>query len=682
MVVNAKNNHARTFERRDFIKSALTASLTAPVFAAQAFSGFSKRASASPVSDAEVIANSPYGVCSHLGGGEEFDQIPQNLEMMKKAGIRWARADFSWIGVEPSENEWRFEHLDKVVAATKEVGIQVLPILDYDVPWASPAYKNLDKWLAYVRKTVERYKDQIRYWEVWNEENLKGFWHDDPDAEQYARLLKETYKTIKAIDPELIVVYGGLAGVPIDFFEKSLDAGVADFFDVVNIHPYRGGLTTRERVDKFQSEIGAFNAALTRRGYKERPIWITEMGWATPPIFGDVNRRVVAAAIQRLYPNELPRVAFFYDDRYDPASSRPRHDFYNYLPDDYRNRRELTSFLDADQLKSLSTKDVDMLVMPPSETFPSDCFDAVAEFVKEGGTLVLNGGVPLYYECWIDEKTGQYRQGANNPKFGEQMQKLHMSWYAWWTRENVPESLRAVVAAESVDFKPTKGTNAFDGFFPVHEATRFFDDKALKDGDRMIALIEGRNETFCGVAACIYDLNSDYKGAVVVNSVSDHDGTNTNVSTVADQAVFLSQAYLLAFAAGVERFFWYEFQAPQRDPKDPEHHFGVVGQKLDPKPAYYALSALTKARPAGSKQSGQDLKEEDVVVSWDRPDGMKGWALWTSRSTEEKTLTFSGSVKEAFDYLGNEAIKPKNGAKINVAPGVLYLIGPDSVSLE
>ncbi len=669
------------FDRRDFLKGTVAASLSASAFSTLAFLGTSENASGAPISDALDVASSPYGVCAHIARAEEFDLAPDNLILMKEAGIRWVRADFSWNGVEYEEGKWNFDHLDTILEKTEEVGLQVLPILDYDVPWASPAFEHLDKWLLYVKKIVERYKDRIQYWEVWNEEDLEGFWHAKPNAKDYAKMLAATYRLIKEIDPNLIVVYGGLSGVPLEYFKTSLE-DAPNSFDVINIHPYRGGITTRERIDKFQADLKSFNAALRERGLPERPIWITEMGWATPPVFGDVNRRVVCAAIQRLYPDKQPKVAFFWDERYEPSGSRPRDDFYKYLPEEYDDRRDLVTFLDADELKEVSNDDVDLIVMPPSETFPSDCFDALVAFVKEGGALVLNGGVPLYYESSIDPETGLYRQERSNPNFNDQMAALRISWFAWWTREGVPESLPATVAHESAAFKPRRGKNALEGFYSGHEATRFFDDKALKEGDKLIPLIEGRNESFNAATACIYDFDSDYKGAVVVNAVMDHDGTNTNVATPATQAIFLPQAYLLAFAAGIERFFWYEFHAPQGDMKDPEHHFGIVGKTLEPKPGYYAYKVLTTARPAGSKHASQVLVEDDVTLSWTRSDGKKGWAIWSSRTAKEKTVAIKGKVDEAFDYLGNAVAKPSDGEKITIAPGVLYLIGPDEVVLK
>lgn len=667
-----KNNNTIYIDRREFLKNAAIVSLASSLgFGTLGERGHKLLLAAQPASNASFVAQSPYGVCAHIGGGEEWEQAPQNLIMMKEAGISWVRADFSWTGVEYPEGKWHFDHLDKIVDETNKLGLQILPILDYDVPWATPAYKHMDAWLEYVKRTVERYKDRIQYWEIWNEENLQGFWRETPDGANYATLLKATYKLIKEIDPNLQVVYGGLAGVPVDFFEKTLDCGAGDFFDVVNIHPYRGGLTTDQRIDAFASEIDAFRQALKKRNLPDRPIWITEMGWATPPIFGECNRRVVTAAVKKLYPNKDPKVAFFYDDRYDPAHSRSKTDFLNYLPEKYLKDPTLSGFLNAEDVQKISNNEYDMLIMPPSEGFPSNCFEAAQNFVKNGGTLVLLGGVPLYYETQLEEESGRYVQVKDNPRFGEYHNALRISWYAWWTRDNVPETAPTVVAPDSAD--------VMSGYNPVEHASRFFDDAKLKPGDKMISLLDGKNDTFTGSTACIYKFDSDYKGAVVINAILGADETGTNRSTVPNQAVYLSQAYLLAFANGIDRFFWYEFHAPERDQRDPEHHFGIVGQKLDPKPGYFAYKTLTKVLPSGSTDIKLVRKNGCCMVSWKRPDGKNAYALWSPRSEQQVEFSILGKVDEAFDYLNVEAAKPAGKTKLTLSYGVLYLIGPEKI---
>lgn len=670
-------DNLKRIDRREFLKSAAFASL--------ARSSFPNGVNICLASEATVkgvasIADSPYGVCAHLARNDEFKHTPKNLEKMKEAGIDWVRADFSWSGVENAERQWNFNRIDAMLERARRAEIQLLAALCYDVPWATPAYKNLDQWLEYVAKTVEHCRGQVRCWEIWNEQNVDRFWRDNADPDNYAAFLKETCKTIRKIDTNLLVLYGGLAGAPINYFKRTLEVGAGQYFDAINFHPYRAGLATRGRVERFQSDIRLFNEALREKGLPSRPIWITEMGWSTPPKFDDVNRRVVRSALRRLYPDRLPKVAFFADERYPYAGEHPKEDFCNFLGDDFFDRPDLIALLDAEQLKKISAEDVDALVMPPSETFPSDCFDAAVKFVKNGGTLILLGDAPLSYECRINPATGKYERGKKgNPAADALRAKLRVSWYASWNREGTPEKAPAVVARDVEGFKSTKGVDALEGLSSGYLATRFLDDKALAEGDKMLPLIEGRLDSFRGVAACVYDFDSDYQGAVVVSAIMERGDLDANIATVAEQAIFLPQAILVALATGVERFFWYEFQAPELDDGDRQSHFGIVGKALEPKPAYYAYSALTRARPAGSNRDAMALNDDVAIASWIRPDGKKGWAIWSPLKTKEKTLRIQGAVTEAFDYLGNVVKKPKDGAGLSVAPGILYLIGPKDV---
>ena len=222
---------------------------------------------------------SPYGVCAHISRGDEHQIARQELKLMRKAGIGWVRTDFDWSGVEREPGVWKFDHLDETVAWAETEGVRILPILDYDVPWARPAHKHLDKWLQYVRRLVTRYKDRVKYWEVWNEPNLEQFWKDKPNPNDYAKLLKATHKTIKGIDPELTVVLGGTAGIPWPYLEGIYAAGGKEFFDVMNVHPYRYPQTPEER--PLYDDLTRLRRLMQKHGDGAKPIWITEMGWPT-----------------------------------------------------------------------------------------------------------------------------------------------------------------------------------------------------------------------------------------------------------------------------------------------------------------------------------------------------------------------------------------------------------------
>ena len=100
---------------------------------------------------APAVTDNPYGVCAHVSRGE-LDIAPQEYKSMHEADINWVRTDFDWHGVEPKQGAWDFSRLDKLIPLAKQANVSILPILDYDVPWATPAWRHPDAWGGYVRR--------------------------------------------------------------------------------------------------------------------------------------------------------------------------------------------------------------------------------------------------------------------------------------------------------------------------------------------------------------------------------------------------------------------------------------------------------------------------------------------------------------------------------------------------
>ena len=96
----------------------------------------------------------------------------------------------------------------------------------------------------------------------------------------------------------------------------------------------------------------------------------------------------------------------------------------------------------------------------------------------------------------------------------------------------------------------------------------------------LTAEIDGRQI----VGAAVYRFGSDWKGAVIATTVERERGAFTE----AEQASRLKRAAALAFACSVEKFFVYEFMAPEDDPVYRESHYGIVHPDLTPKPAFEA----------------------------------------------------------------------------------------------
>ncbi|HEX6972625.1 MAG TPA: hypothetical protein VF234_10450 [Limnochordia bacterium] len=225
-----------------------------------------------------------FGICEHA-----LDDA--TAELMRRAGIRWLRIDVGWAGVQPQAGApFRWARFDGIVETAARYGIEVLPIIDYTAPWAAqPTEKQGDPsrlppreeaWRAFVRALVERYRGRVRAWEVWNEANI-GFWQGTPA--QYAALLRQAYEEIRAQDPAARVSIAGTSGVPLSWFEAVRAAGAGPFMDVVSVHPYRqpnppeaGMVADLVRIQQWSESLPASGA-----GIRDRPLWITEMGYHT-----------------------------------------------------------------------------------------------------------------------------------------------------------------------------------------------------------------------------------------------------------------------------------------------------------------------------------------------------------------------------------------------------------------
>lgn len=611
------------------------------------------------------MADTPYAVCAHISRGGEHAIAQDELARMKAAGIGWVRTDFDWSGIERKQGEWSFDQLDATVQMAEEAGIKILPILDYDVAWASPAYQHLDLWREYVRRVVARYRDRIRYWEVWNEPNLQGAWRDKPDAANYTKLLEATYREIKAIDPGLTVLSGGFAGIPWDYIEGIYAAGGGAFFDAMNIHPYR--YPTRPEQGKLYEDIERLRGIMASHGDQDKPIWITEIGWPThadPANTGSLMRGIVQSGLQAIDPTRKQWNVALLDD---PGYAR------NCTEEDADAVRAMfapqtVGKVALAELATLDPATTQVLVMPPNEAFPGPAFAAIENYVRRGGVVVLWFGVPLYYEMKQTDK-GWEQAGASE----DFRKRLHIGWEAWWTKDGVPKEIkRAQVGA------------GWDAAFPFPEkcpeATRFLNAGTTQAGDRFIPLVQAKEKDYVGTVAAAYALNGDLKGGVIVSTFM---SIGRNV-TADRQGLICPRAYLTAFQAGVTHLFWYEFQAPEQDPYYNEHHFGMVHRDLSPKPAYTALAALTRARPAGSQSVGEWRDSNGLYFPhWQRPDGQLGWALWRDTGSVSCVVQVTGEVVEAFDHLGQP--KPltlrKGQATVEIGESILYLVGPTEVVL-
>ena len=603
-----------------------------------------------PLSAAPAESVDPYGICAHVNK----ETAPKEFARMREAGIRWMRTDFIWSSVEQKPGEWNYSRLDALIESADEGGIRLLPILNYDTPWATPAWKHTNEWNEYVRRTVSRYAKTLRYWEVWNEQNTQKFWKDAPSGANYAALLKHSYEEIKKIDPELQVLYGGTSHVPIGYIEDSLKAGAGDSFDIMNIHPYH-----RQVPELMVPELDELKSLMTRYGVGHKPIWITEVGWATsrPQTY-----------FRDLLPAALKRVGIEISETTVAILQDPESGSFgelNFDPEFHLANFKTREPVRLHQLAELDVKRYPVLLPAIGEEFPARHIPDLVAYVKRGGTLLLPSGLPFYYDVQPN-KNGGFKRIQVGDRF---LKEFHIGWDAWWTQENVPKQV----------LRYQKPASGFEDVFTINfhptGTGRYLHSRNLEPGDEFIPVIEAGTDTYRGAVGGIYKLNSELKGNIIVCTLMSFDSVSES-----DQAKLLPRTYLLGLGNGVERIFWYKSWSRETRPDEREAHFGIIRKDYEPKPSFHAFQTLIRLCPPGS--SVPEIKRHGNVwiANWKQPEGTPVWALWTPLYEETVRIKTVGELENVENFLGEK--QPQFSEELVVGPGVLYLVGPKQIVMQ
>jgi Tol biopolymer transport system component len=218
--------------------------------------------------------------------------------LINDLGFNWAKSYVNWATVEPEPGQFRWVDPDNVVKAFGDQQVKILMRVHGTPDWARPPDStlshpplNMAHFADFMTELVTRYKGQVAAYEIWNEPNLDYEWgYLTPDPAAYTSMLKTAYTVVKKIDPEALVISGGLATTgqgsdtaygDLAFLQGMYDAGVKGYFDALGSHPYAyghppdepdaGGLSLSRVVEQHQ--------IMQANGDGDTSIWITEVGW-------------------------------------------------------------------------------------------------------------------------------------------------------------------------------------------------------------------------------------------------------------------------------------------------------------------------------------------------------------------------------------------------------------------
>ncbi len=243
-------------------------------------------------------ANDPfYGVIS-------AEPLPDGalLARIGQGGVGTLRINLAWGVVQPDANaSYDWSHYDLVMAGAALHGIQVLATVYGSPAWAEPRAEQpplgsvQPQFEDFVRAAVERYgaggtfwKEHpslpvmpIAEWQLWNEPNSKLFWKPIPNAVGYVDLLRGFARTVHSADARAKVLLGGLFPTPrgditmVSFLTQVYQHGGGRLFDAAAVHPYAAN--PQRAIDS----TALLRSLMDRNGDGDKPIWITEVGWAS-----------------------------------------------------------------------------------------------------------------------------------------------------------------------------------------------------------------------------------------------------------------------------------------------------------------------------------------------------------------------------------------------------------------
>lgn len=243
--------------------------------------------------------------------------------LVSNANIEWVRMTIRWSEVQPGPAMWNWASVDDRVNTYYARGQKILAILSTAPQWAGSnangtrpvgTIQNTGLWEEFVRRVAARYAGRIVAYEIWNEPDL-----DDVDIgvgwtgplfnlgqpnqlPYYAQYVIKASQQIRANAPGTLVVAPATRSQPasktVDVYRSLQQYGVAAHMDVVSFHAngFSGDSSNViwSRINSHLNTLRARNPANLNK-----PVWITEFGWATAHNSPELQRDKIRAIATR-----------------------------------------------------------------------------------------------------------------------------------------------------------------------------------------------------------------------------------------------------------------------------------------------------------------------------------------------------------------------------------------------
>jgi len=208
-----------------------------------------------------------YGMNAH-------DVSHMTADKMVELGATIIRVVYGWDRIEPDcKGCFTWDRTDVWRDEARRTGRKIFGILAYPPRWANggapintPPLDNQD-WYDFVYATVDRYKDDVFLWGIWNEPNLNSYFRNG-DLEAYEALVRTAASAIRAANPRAQVLGPEVSqlAIPNGWYAAVMD-DVGSLFDIVTVHWYVDG----PAIDRFMDEG-------IRPWSLRKEVWLDEVG--------------------------------------------------------------------------------------------------------------------------------------------------------------------------------------------------------------------------------------------------------------------------------------------------------------------------------------------------------------------------------------------------------------------
>lgn len=236
--------------------------------------------SPSPVDTTPIVPASFFGM--HIAGQlhEGWPTVPFATQRIWDS---WPGV--SWNDIHTGPGRFNWTQLDALVADSERFGVELVYTFGYTPRWASSnpngdcsgalagiCYApSAEAWREFVTAITARYRNRIKYWEIWNEPNAGNFWKGT--HAQMADMSRQASPIIRNANG-VVLSPAPQGSSSHRWLDDHFTAAGTSYVDVVTFHGYLYGAP--ELITGVVADIRAVQA---KHGIGNKPLWDTEHSW-------------------------------------------------------------------------------------------------------------------------------------------------------------------------------------------------------------------------------------------------------------------------------------------------------------------------------------------------------------------------------------------------------------------